>query len=66
MSSLPHQQANVDYSAVGGIDDDPNAFRTGGGPAKPQEVFPEGQHPLDKVPGFLELPAPEALSKAGR
>lgn len=60
-------KSNVYDGVMGGIDDDPNSFRPGGGgSSKPTETFPEGQHPLDKVPNHQDLPNPEALSKLAR
>ena len=33
---------------------------------EPQESFAEGEHPLDGVPGFVELPVPEELVSKAR
>jgi hypothetical protein len=66
-SHLPYTERKIKpksntYEVIdGGIDDDPNSFKTGGGPSKPVETFPEGQHPLEYVPEHLKLPTPEAL-----
>jgi hypothetical protein len=71
-SNIPYTErvikpkSNVYEEALGGIDDDPNTFRAGGNAPKAQEQFPEGEHPLDKVPNHRDLPAPEALSKIAR
>lgn len=55
-------------AAVGGIDDDPNAFQGGGGipTKKSMDHFPPGEHPLEGVPNFSDLPAPEGLSGKSR
>jgi len=51
----------------GGIDDDPNAFKVGVSNAvKIAEQFPPGSHPLEGVPHFNDLPAPEALASKSR
>jgi hypothetical protein len=71
-SNIPYTErvikpkSNIYEEALGGIDDDPNTFRAGGNVPKAQEQFPEGEHPLDKVPNHRDLPAPEALSKIAR
>ena len=51
---------------MGGIDDDPNAYRGGAAPVVAVETFPPGQHPLEGVQGCEALPAPEALAKKSR
>jgi len=56
-------KANIyEDDLIGGIDDDPNNFRSGKQTSKPIEQFPEGQHPLEGVPGFQTMPSPEPLS----
>ena len=57
---------NIYEEAVGGIDDDPNTFKQGGNAPKPAEQFPAGEHPLEDVTNFLNLPSPEALAKKSR
>ena len=59
-------KSNVYEEIDGGIDDDPNSFRGGGGAPKAVERFPEGQHPLEGVPNCVNLPPPEALTGKSR
>ena len=71
-SHLPYTErvikpkSNVYEAALGGIDDDPNMYQAGAAPPKALEQFPEGQHPLEGVPGCTTTPTPEALGKASR
>lgn len=67
----PKNQENL----YGGIDDDPNSFKMeNGGLGSKQnsyendnfERFEPGDHPLEGVKGFLDLPAPEEMSSKSR
>lgn len=59
-------KSSVYEEPMGGIDDDPNAYRGGAQPVQAMELFPPGEHPLEGVPGLSTLPTPEALAKKSR
>jgi hypothetical protein len=50
-------KARVDYNDI-----DPTIETEAAAPAVPTESFPPGQHPLEDVPNFQDLPTPEQLT----
>ena len=52
-------KANVDYN-------DPDPALNEQAPPVPTETFAPGQHPLEGIPGFVDLPTPEPLNTLSR
>ncbi len=52
-------KAHADYNDRDPMIEEPEPA---GGTGMPTESFPVGEHPLEGIQGFLDLPTPEALS----